>query len=239
MTFPYKLIDLTHPLTEGTPSWDDSCGFKHTISLDYADCATEVKFRVQNINMPAGIGTHIDAPAHCDPQGKTIDAISLRECFAPCVVINISEKAHETYQFSVQDILDFEKQYQAIQSGDFVLIRTGWARYWSRPLQYRNNLQFPSVSKEAAQWLIEREIVGLGIDTLGPDTAKSGYPVHQIILNQGKYLVENVANADLLPSIGSYILIAPLLVSGGTEAPIRLIGFINELSLLGNFSLSD
>ncbi len=226
MTFPFKCVDLTHPLTEYTPSWDNSCGFEHTISLDYADCTTQVKFRVQSIHMPAGIGTHMDAPAHCDPAGKTIDAISLNDCLAPCIVIDISEKAHEMYLCSVQDILDFEKQYRPIQPGDFVIIRTGWARHWSSSEQYRNNLQFPSVSKEAAQLLIERDIVGLGIDTLGPDTAESGYPVHQIILSQGKYLVENAANADLLPPVGSYILIAPLLVSGGTEAPIRLIGFI-------------
>lgn len=87
-------------------------------------------------------------------------------------------------------------------------------------------MQFPSVSKEAAQLLVERNIKGLGIDTLGPDTAESGYPVHQVILGQGKYLVENVANADLLPPVGSTILVAPLYILGGTEAPIRLIGFV-------------
>jgi len=228
MTFPYKLVDLTHPLTANMPSWDNSCGFKHTTSLDYADCTSEVKFRVQDINMPAGIGTHMDAPAHCDSQGKTIDAISLQDCLAPCVVIDISEKAHETYLCSMQDILDFEKQYRPIHSGDFVIIHTGWSRHWLTPAQYRNNLQFPSVSKEAAQLLVERDIAGLGIDTLGPDTAESGYPVHQIILGQGKYLVENVANADLLPPVGSTILVAPLYIFGGTEAPVRLIGFIER-----------
>lgn len=226
MTFPYELVDLTHPLTATTPSWDNACGFKHTTILDYADCTSEVKFRVQGINMPAGIGTHMDAPAHCDSQGKTVEAIPLKDCIASCVVIDISEKAHETYLCSVQDILDFEKQYQPIQSRDFVIIHTGWSRYFSSPLQYQNNFQFPALSKEVAELLIDRDIVGLGIDTLGPDTAESGYPVHQIILGQGKYLVENVANADLLPPVGSYILIAPLPVSGGTEAPIRLIGFI-------------
>ncbi|CZH01622.1 Kynurenine formamidase [Legionella pneumophila] len=226
MTFPYKLVDLTHPLTASTPSWDNSCGFNHTTSLDYADCMSEVKFRVQYIHMPAGIGTHMDAPAHCGSQGKTIDALSLQDCLAPCVVIDISAKAHETYLCSIQDILDFEKQYRLIRPGDFVIIRTGWSRYWLTPAQYRNNLQFPSVSKEAAQLLVERNIKGLGIDTLGPDTAESGYPVHQVILGQGKYLVENVANADLLPPIGSTILVAPLYILGGTEAPIRLIGFV-------------
>ncbi|SEG40611.1 hypothetical protein SAMN02746093_02829 [Legionella quinlivanii DSM 21216] len=35
MTIPYKLVDLTHPLTASTPSWDNSCGFNHTTLLDH------------------------------------------------------------------------------------------------------------------------------------------------------------------------------------------------------------
>ncbi len=76
------------------------------------------------------------------------------------------------------------------------------------PEQYWNNLQFPSASKEAVRLLIERDIAGLGIDTLGPDIAESSYPVHQIILGQGKYLIENIANAYLLAATGSIILAA-------------------------------
>lgn len=94
------------------------------------------------------------------------------------------------------------------------------------PEQHWNNLQFPSASKEAARLLIERDIAGFGIDTLGPDTAESSYPVHQIILGQGKYLIENIANAHLLSATGSIILAAPMLILDGTEAPIRLIGFV-------------
>ncbi len=76
------------------------------------------------------IGTHMDAPAHCDTLGRTIGASPLQDCLAPCIVIDISDKADENYLCSVQDILDFEKQYRMIKSGDFVIIQTGWSRYW-------------------------------------------------------------------------------------------------------------
>lgn len=224
MVFPFKLIDLTQPLKENIPYWDVSCGFEHKNVLDYHECTTDVKFRVQDINIPAGIGTHMDSPAHCDPSGKTIDKINLQDCLVHCVVIDISEKINETYQCTSDDILSFEKRHQPIKPNDFVIIWTGWSKYWNFPEQYRNNLIFPSVSKEAAQLLLIRNIKGLGIDTLGPDTADSGYPVHQMLLSNGKYLIENIANADLLPPNGSFILIAPLLIVGGTEAPVRLIG---------------
>ena len=63
--FPFKLIDLTHTLDSNLPSWDGDCGFNHTIKLDYQDCKSDVKFRVQQVTMQAGIGNHIDSISNC------------------------------------------------------------------------------------------------------------------------------------------------------------------------------
>ena len=76
--------------------------------------------------------------------------------------------------------------------------------------------------------LLKRNIAGLGIDTLSPDTPQSGYPVHQALLGEGKYIIENVANAIQLPPIGSFSLALPILTIGGTEAPIRLVAFVKK-----------
>lgn len=43
--------------------------------------------------------------------------------------------------------------------------------------------------------------------------------------------MENIANTNLLPPTGSFILIAPLCITGETEAPVRLIGLIKRLHL--------
>lgn len=224
--FPFALIDLTHPLTHTMPSWDGGCGFSHENVLDYPDCDTPVQFRVQSIAMQAGMGTHMDAPAHCIPQGKTIDQISLTECLAPCVVIDVSGIADEYFLLSKADIKHFEQQHGLISAGTFVIIRSGWEQHWSNPTQYRNELQFPSLSIEAALYLLERNIIGLGIDTLSPDTAKNGYPVHQAVLGAGKYIIENIAYSASMPSTGGFTLAMPLLFKEGTEAPIRLIGLV-------------
>lgn len=224
MTF--ILIDLTHTLTAKIPSWNGRCGFQHDVKLDYADCTTDVKFKVQQIKMHAGIGTHMDAPAHCIPGGKTVDELPLEQLVASCVVIDISAKAHERYSLSVQDIVDFEAQHGKIQKNTFIIIYTGWDRLWNQPEKYRNNLVFPNISIEATELLLIRRIIGLGIDTLSPDRPEEGYHVHQLLLGNGKYIVENVANAKQLPPTGSHSLALPIKNLGGTEAPIRLIGMI-------------
>ncbi len=224
-----KMYDLTHTLSPEIPHWNGGCGFQFQTILDYADCAEAVKFRVQKLDMFSGIGTHVDAPLHCIQGGKSIADIPLEDLIAPCIVIDVTKKAHEKYSATVDDVGEFENQYGRIASGTFVILRTGWEKHWHTPEKYRNNLIFPSFSKEAVEVLLNRNIIGIGIDTLSPDRADDGFPVHQLILGAGKYIIENIANADSLPAVGAYVIALPIKIQNGTEAPIRLIGFTDKV----------
>jgi len=176
--------------------------------------------------MHEGIGTHMDAPAHCIPRGKCIDELELNDLMTPCCVLDISNHAHGRYSLTLQDIKAFETQHGAIPPGCFIIVYTGWERYWNTPEKYRNDLVFPSVSKDAASALLERHIEGLGIDTLSPDRPEDGFPVHQLVLGAGKFIIENVANATEMPPLGAYSLALPMKIQEGTEAPVRLVGMI-------------
>jgi kynurenine formamidase len=224
--FPYKTVDLTHPLNSQVPSWNGGCGFWNECKLDYDDCKDNVKFKVQQIKMHSGLGTHIDAPAHCIPQGLDASQLSLSNLCRPCIVIDVSSKAHESYLVSMDDIKLWELENGQISSAMCVFIYTGWSKHWDNPLQYRNNLIFPSVSEEVARYLLDRNISGLGIDTMSPDCTSSGYPVHHYVLGAGKYIIENVANLDLMPNVGAFSMALPLPIQDGTESPARLIGLI-------------
>lgn len=223
---PFKLIDLTHALGPNIPSWHGDCGFLHTIDQDY-DRISPYQFRTHTIEMKEGMGTHIDAPAHCAEGGRSISEIDVNELASPCIVIDVSKKLHEDYVVPLEDIHQFESEYGIIVQNSLVIVRTGWDKFWSQPEKYRNQLRFPSVSREVAAFLLnERNINGLGIDTLSPDNPKNGYPVHKMLLNADKYIIENIANSASLPPTGSYSLALPMKISQGTEAPIRLVGLI-------------
>ncbi len=224
--FPYTVIDLTHTLDEHTPSWEGGCGFKLDTVLDYSECTTAVRFRVQQMCLNAGIGTHMDAPAHCFDGGATIDQVPLSKLVAPCVVIALPESCHDCYSLLPVDIERFEKKHGIIEPGSFMMIHTGWERFWHIPKKYRNNHIFPFVSESAAELLLERGVVGLGIDTLSPDRPDSGFKVHSLFLSAGNPLIENVANLGLLPVHGSFIIALPLKIRGATEAPLRLIALV-------------
>lgn len=222
-----KLIDLTHTLSEEIPHWSGDCGFRLQMNYDYGACLTNTKFRAHSIDMRAGIGTHMDAPLHCFANGKSISEIPLEQFFVSCIVIDIPNSAPDDYELLPEDIVRFEKNNTTIEKNTFVIIRTRWGNHWNNPVKYRNDLVFPTISESAAHLLVEKKIVGLGIDTLSPDNPKNDFPVHKIILGSGKYIIENIANAHLLPSFGFIICALPIKINEGTEAPIRLVGITN------------
>lgn len=223
---PPQIIDLTHTLHTGVPTWSGSCGFDIKVKCDYSDCEGEVKFRAQKVTMHCGIGTHIDAPSHCLRDGISCHEIPLSQLLGPVVMIDLSHKMDEHLLVSAANILDFEKKHGQIAAGTLAILNTGWSRFWNEPKKYRNDGQFPSVSEEAAKLLFERGAAGLAIDTLSPDAAKSNYPAHKVFLHGGRYIIENVANADLLPPTGATVIALPMKMEGSTEAPIRMIALI-------------
>lgn len=225
----FKFIDLTHALHPNIPHWDIDCGFRNPVITDYSDCTTSTKFRVQALESKAGIGTHIDAPSHCIQNGKNVDEIEMAQLIVPCIMIDLSDKIRvDNYIVTVDDIINFENDYGVIFNNSFVIIRTGWDVHWDRPEKYHNGLIFPSISGDVAKYLIDKNIVGLGVDTLSPDTVNSGFPVHQIILKSNKYIIENVANSNQLPPTDSYVIILPMKIKNGTESPVRMIGCIKS-----------
>jgi len=227
----FVFIDLTHSLSADVPHWGIDVGFKYNIrQIQSADTAGKMKFRVQRLEMSAGIGTHLDAPSHCYEDGAAIDAIPLQSLITACRVIDVSAKVDDHYSVTVDDIHQFENQYGTIPKNAFVIIYTGWDERWNQPGKYRNEKIFPNISPDAVKLLLTRDIVGLGIDTLSPDAFGSDFPVHELILGAGKYIIENVANAKKLDPVGAYIFALPMKIMDGTEAPVRLIGMQRKRS---------
>ena len=220
------IVDLTHTLSSDIPTWGGGCDFNLEMTLDYTDCTAPNLFRKHTIRESAsGVGTHMDAPAHCIPGGKTIDLLSLENLVVQCVVIKNLD-ADENYLFMPESIEVFEKKYGKIEENSLVIFCSNWDRYWNTPEKYRNDLKFPSVHSDTAKLLLERNVAGIGIDTLSPDAVGDDFPVHRIMLGAGKYLIENITKANELPETGAKVFVMPMKIKEGSEAPIRLIAVI-------------
>ena len=222
----FRIIDLTQPLFVNAPTWNGSCGFCLEIKKDY-----DKIFRVQQIKMHAGVGTHIDAPSHRFEGGISVIEIPLEKLITKACLIDVSKKAWADYKISVEDIEKYEKTFGNITTDSLVIGFTGWSHFWLDPTKYRNvdatgQMHFPAFSEKAAEFLLKRHIAGIAIDTLSPDCLDERYPVHQLILGSGKYIIENIADCSQLPPKGAYVIALPLKGKDSTESPLRIIGLI-------------
>lgn len=223
---PYKFVDLTHVVHSQIPTWDQVCGFSITRDQDYDKGAL-----VHAISCQAGIGTHIDAPVHVVPGAKSVADIPVVDLILPLVVIDVSEKASSSYNITKDDIKAFEAKHGEIDEGTFVIGYTGWSRYWDSPEKYRHlnemgQLEIPGFSIESAEYLLSRNIAGVGIDTLSPDGGNQDFPVHHLFLGANKFIVENLTNVDMVPSKGAHIFIMPMKMKDVSEAPARVVALI-------------
>ena len=106
---------------------------------------------------------------------------------------------------------------------------TGWGQYWDDYDRYKNQdasgqLHFPGFSEEAALFLVEeREVKGLGIDTLSVDYGLStDFSVHHIVNGAAAYHIENAANLDKVPLSRAWVVIAPVKIDKGSGGPARV-----------------
>ena len=83
-----KLYDVSVLISEDMPTWpgDPGISMELTQSLDRGDTAN-----VTRLNMGVHTGTHIDAPFHFEPNGGTVDQLSLDVLIGPCRVFEMPE----------------------------------------------------------------------------------------------------------------------------------------------------
>ena len=134
----------------------------------------------------------------------------------------------ETYEITVDDLQQaLSQQGVALESGDAVVIHTGWGVLWDTDAE-RFMATNPGIGVAAAQWLVERDPMLLGADNQpvevspNPDPQVS-LPVHQIMLVvNGIHLVERM-KLDELAAAGVYefaFVVQPLKIQGGTGSTV-------------------
>lgn len=234
-----RWIDLTHEFSEDTIYWPTADQFEKT-TVFHGHTEAGFFYTAYNYSGAEHGGTHVDAPIHFYENRNTVDQIPIEQLVGPAVVIRIAEKAkaNRNYQFSVQDILDWEKQHGAIEDGSILLIDTGSAEHWPDREKYMGTdkrgaeavkyLKFPGIHPEAAKFLAtQRTIKAVGLDTPSIDYGGSTlYKTHQILFEKNIPGFENVANLDKLPIKGATVIALPMKIKGGSGAPLRIVAYV-------------
>ncbi|CAF4956051.1 unnamed protein product [Rotaria sp. Silwood1] len=200
-----RAIDLTHVITENMPIWKES----HRFSIKQTHFPDVDGYALHHlIFRKAGVGTHFDSAAHFFPGKRWVHEYPIAELISPAAVIN---------------------------NGSFVIANTGWSKYWNDPKKFlgfdeKEIRHFPGWGPEAAQYLLDKGVRGLGSDTASIDVGNNtNFYAHRIFLKADKYLVENInlgmENSNTLPEVGATIFVLPIPIENCSEAPARVIAY--------------
>lgn len=233
-----RWVDLTHAFGPSTIYWPtDTAGFQLD-TLAYGVTEGGWFYASYAFTSAEHGGTHLDAPVHFAEGRLTADAIPLSSLMGPAAVVDVTESAHPDYLVTVEDLARWEADHGALPDGGVLLIRTGWGERWSDRAAYLGTdligpeavaeLHFPGLDPAAAEWLAaERGIVAVGIDTPSIDYGQSSdFAAHVALYSENITGFENVANLDLLPEAGAYVVALPMKIEGGSGGPLRIVAFV-------------
>ncbi len=236
-----KWIDLTHDFSEQAIYWPTADTFKKT-TVFQGHTDKGYYYSAFNFSTSEHGGTHLDAPIHFAENRLASDQISIDQLIGEGVVIRISEKVlgNRSYQFSVEDILQWEESFGRIPEESILLIDTGSSKFWPDKKRYMGTerrgaeavkeLEFPGIHPEAAKFLVtQRKIKAVGLDTPSLDFGGSKlFESHRILFDKNIVGFENVANLDQLPAKGCTVIALPMKIKDGSGGPLRIVAFVPD-----------
>ncbi len=204
-----KYYDITVPIRKGMPvySGDPAVEVTSTLQMEKGD-----PMNLSRLTLGSHTGTHVDAPFHFLAKGATIDQLPLGQFIGKAIVRHIRCKKSVTYP-------DLEDVH--ISAGtQSLLIRTPNSRLWD---EEEFNKEYVYLTEEAAQWIVDRGITLVGMDSLSIDPYEGQeFSAHNILLRAGVVVIEGLDLRDV-PS-GEYTFVClPLRIDGGDGAPARAV----------------
>ncbi|WP_028856041.1 cyclase family protein [Psychrilyobacter atlanticus] len=206
-----EIIDLTHVIDEKMPVFPGTeppkIIQKNTIKKD--------GFAEKLLTMYSHTGTHIDAPAHMIQGGYSLNDFPIEKFIGRGIIIPL--ESNDIIELNYLKKFEFQ-----IKKASFVLFYSGWDDFWGRK-EYFNG--FPSLSIEAAKYLVGFDLKGVGIDAVSIDAMDSkNFDVHHILLKKNLIIIENLKNLKKLINKNFELYITPLKIKDLDGSPVRAFG---------------
>lgn len=161
-----------------------------------------------NIHMNLHTGTHIDFNLHMIKDGSTSSDIVLSDYITEAKVFDLT---HIEDHITKKDI-----EHLYINKGDFVLFKT------KNSFDTVFNPNFIYVSEDAAIFLANQNVKGVGIDALGIERNQPGHKTHKVLMAKDIIILEGIVLKDITPD--EYTLIAlPLRLENRDASMVRAV----------------
>ncbi|MFG6148798.1 cyclase family protein [Halobacillus sp. B23F22_1] len=200
-----KMIDITQPVYEGMPVYKNKPEKQPNFKSNTNGHVTESR-----LELDAHTGTHIDAPLHMVNDGDTFESISMNKLIGEAKVFDLSRVEDG---ITKQDLEGLD-----IQQNDFVLFKT------RNSFEDEFNFEFIYLKEDGARFLAEKNIRGVGIDSLGIERSQPEHPTHKSLFTADIIVIEGLRLKDVDEK--SYQMIAaPMKLVGTDASPARVLLF--------------
>jgi kynurenine formamidase len=221
--------DLTHTLYPDFPTYFGPPG----LEIENVYSFDKNGFNLNKWHLNEHTGTHMDAPLHFSKDGPDAAALEVEKLVVPLAIVNIAARAEGNADAEVtpDDLKAWEAKNGALPDGCCIAMYSGWEKHLATD-KFRNAdaagaLHFPGFHVEASAMLLERNVVGMAVDTLSLDYgASKDFKTHYLWLPTGRWGLENVANLGDLPEVGSTLVVGGPKIKGATGGPSRLMALV-------------
>jgi kynurenine formamidase len=227
-----EFVDLTHSFGPTSPVWS---GFGQATLSAAADPKSHRPYTIEKdgfrstfYSLVGQYGTHVDPPAHFNPDGLTMDQIPLKHMILPLIVFDMTPmlKTDENHALSVDDIKAWETTHGPVPAGAFAALRTDLYKDWDSNPQRFKRAPFPAWSLAAIKFLFdERKVTAIGHEALDTDTSES-MESETWLLKQNHFQIEVMANLDKVPATGAVIVVTWPKVENGLGFPARAFAIL-------------
>ncbi|MFB6282289.1 MAG: cyclase family protein [Haloferacaceae archaeon] len=203
--------DLSHPIVDGMQTYPGD----PEVRVEAARTLGSDGYRVTELGCGSHAGTHVDAPAHTEPDGRTLDAFPVDRFVLRTARVDCRDLA-------ARDPVPPDRVPSA--DADCVAFHTGWDDHWGSD----RYLDHPYLAPETARRCAERGY-DVATDALSPDPTPSasapdgggGFPAHRALLGAGGLIFENLTGLAAVPD--RFELRAHPLPLGADGAPVRAV----------------
>lgn len=198
-----KIYDITAPIFKGMPVYKNKPEKQPSITTVTNGHVTESR-----LCLDVHTGTHVDAPLHMINDGDTIETIALEQLVRECKVFDLTASEDKITKEDIEQL--------PIEKDDFILFKT------KNSFDEEFNFDFVYVASCAADYLVEKGISGVGIDSLGIERAQAGHPTHRTLMGEKIIIIEGLQLKEVVA--GEYFMVAaPLKLQGTDAAPARIL----------------
>lgn len=212
-----KIVDITGPIYTGMWSYCPEYPGAVITELPQPEFLKgRYPVYCQKFEIGGQTGTYIETKAHVDKSANPVSELPVDKFILDCAIIRLSKK-EAGEKITLEEV---KSRSGPLHPGEAVLLSTGWDSRWRDPLYVEGS---PFISREAAEWLIDKGITLLGADLPRFDNIKQPEFPWKLLWEKVELVLAPVVNLHQVRKDKVKLIAFPLKIGGACSTPTRAV----------------